>query len=81
MTKWIEGARAVIEVTEHPRNYQRIVVLESRHREGTGDGWLVIAEDGDTFDGHEAYAGTTNGTGNHKVSDQLVIAQWKLRLI
>lgn len=81
MTKWIEGARAVIEVTQHPRNYHRVVVLERRHRDSTGEGWLVRSEDGGTFDGHAVYVGTTLGTGQSKVSDVLAIAQWKLRLL
>lgn len=71
----------MIEVTEHPRNYQRVVVLERRHRDSTGEGWAVRAADGGTFDGHAAYAGTTISAGRMKVSDELAIAQWKLRLL
>jgi hypothetical protein len=81
MTKWIEGARAVIEVTEHPRNYQRVVILTERHRDSTGEGWVVRAADGGTFDGHAAYVGTTISAGHMLVSDVLAIAQWKLRLL
>lgn len=81
MAKWESGAKAVIEVTEHERNYQRVVILDRRHRDSLGEGWVVHCANGGTFDGHAAYVGTTIGNGKQLVADELSIAQWKLRLL
>ncbi|MFM0163879.1 hypothetical protein PQR39_26130 [Paraburkholderia sediminicola] len=77
--KWEAGARAVIVVSEHVRNWNRIVTLTERWADNEGvAAWVV--EDGKLFDGwiRERMPELVKTPGG---SDMLLIHQWKLRLL
>lgn len=85
MSKWEPGERAVIVVSEWPNNVNRVVTLFGladdvfkRHDVARGKLWMV--RDGAMFDGWGVLA---NGgrTGYVVQYPQLMIAQWKLRLL
>lgn len=74
------GARVVVMVSEHAQNRFRVGVITRPIKELTGDGWVIECPKGGKFYGHKAYEyDPTRSTGEQIQSEQLGIAQWKLR--
>jgi hypothetical protein len=82
MSKWTPGARAVIAVTNHPHNQNRVVTLIQR-LECVYDVVTWHVEDGKLFRGYVQGMAHSIPISDRKYvdSEALIIEQWKLRLL